>query len=75
MTPIPLHLDWVAGCFSIWGMYVVGQKKWWGWLINTFNLLLLIYINLHFSLWGFLPVNLIMMVMFCKNAVQWYRAK
>jgi hypothetical protein len=68
-----LHLDWVAGALSFAGMYTVGKKLWWGWLINAFNCLLLIYINGYLRLWGFVPLNVVLLGLFVKNAWTWRR--
>jgi hypothetical protein len=68
------HLDWICGSFSLLGMYVVGRKLWWGWLINAVNTCMLVYINVHFQLWGFLPVNALMIALFVRNAYKWKTA-
>lgn len=67
-------LSWFASACSLAGMYVVGKKIWWGWLFNIATLPALVYINLHFHLWGFLPCNAVVFVIFVKNAVQWRRS-
>lgn len=67
------HLDYVAGFLSLAGMYIVGKKLWWGWVVNLVNLVALVYINCHFALWGFIPVNIIMAVIFAKNTITWYK--
>lgn len=54
---IPYHLDWVASVTAVVGFYFVGRKFWWGWMIHTANLIPLTILNVHYKLWGFMPMN------------------
>lgn len=65
------HMDWVAGALSFAGMYLVGRKKWYGWVVCIVNNFILVYLNVHFQLWGFLPVCAANFVLFVKNCWQW----
>lgn len=69
------YLDWVAGYTSLVGMYLVGKKIWWGWIVNALNLIILTFISAYFNLWGFIPVNIVLMTIYIKNMLQWYREK
>jgi nicotinamide riboside transporter PnuC len=69
---VPFHLDWVSGFLSLFVMYVVGKKIWWGWLLGIVNIAMFIYINTTYKLWGFLPANFIMLAIMAKNTWQWY---
>lgn len=57
---------------SLVGMHFVGKKKWWAWMIHVANTFILTYINYRLRLWGFVPVNMIMLGIFCRNAQNWY---
>jgi len=65
------HADWVASAISLVGTYFVGRKKWWGWLIHVVNLGIFTYINVVFALWGFMPLNMMLLVLYLKNSRNW----
>ncbi len=67
------HLDWISSGISVWVMYVLGKKIWWGWVLSIFNLIFFVFVNVHFKLWGFLPSNAVCLIIFIKNAKEWYR--
>ena len=67
------HLDYVASAITLVGMYVVGKCRWWGWLFGFVNCFLLSYINWRYGLWGFFPLNAVLLFLFAKNAIDWYR--
>ncbi len=67
------HLDWVASAITLASMYAVGKRQWWGWLFSLVNCFVLTYINWSLKLWGFMPLNAILVVLFLKNAIDWYR--
>ncbi len=68
---IPYHLDWVASTTAIVGFYFVGRKLWWGWLFHIANLIPLTLINVHYKLWGFMPMNAILLVLYLKSLREW----
>jgi hypothetical protein len=52
-------------------MYFVGRKLWWGWLFHITNLIPLTIINVHYKLWGFMPMNAALLVLYYKNLKDW----
>lgn len=71
---IPFHLDWIAGCLALLGNYLVGKKMWTGWLVQLVNLSLLTYINIYFHMWGFFPLNIVLLFLYIRNGWKWYLA-
>lgn len=67
------HADYIAGALSFVGMYLVGKKKWYGWVINLITNAVYIALNVHFALWGLLPGNVVMVFLFIHNAWKWQR--
>ena len=61
-------LSWISASLTVIGMYLVGRKLWYGWIVNLF---ILAYINYTFRLYGFLVLNGFLFILFMKNAVQW----
>ena len=66
------HLDWISSILSLWAIWVLGKKCWWGWLISLVNTFIFFYMNVHFKLWGLMPANIIALGIFIKNAREWY---
>lgn len=69
---IPYHLDWVSCIIALVGFYFVGRKLWWGWFFHIANLIPLTIINAHYKLWGFMPMNAVLLVLYIKNMRDWH---
>jgi len=56
------YADWIASAISLVGTYFIGRKKWWGWIIQIFNIGIFTYINTVLKLWGFFPLNVMLLI-------------
>jgi Nicotinamide mononucleotide transporter len=70
---IAYHLDWVAAITALVGVYLVGRKLWYGWLVHMANLIPLTIINVHYGLWGFMPLNIVLLAIYIKNLRDWLK--
>lgn len=63
--------DWVGGILVIVGNYLIGKKNRYGWLVNIAAQVPLIYLNYKLRLWGLVPMNTFLTVVFIKNYWSW----
>lgn len=66
-------LSWVSAAVAVSGIYLNGRKLWWSWFFNLANSAVLTVINIHFKLWGFIPLCLLTAVMYMRNAYKWHK--
>ena len=64
---------WMSSFFMISGMYVVGKKLWWGWILNCAAMPLFLGIDLHYRLWGFVAFNAVTTAISVRNLIIWYK--
>lgn len=68
-------LSWVSAWLAMTSIYLAGRKVWWCWLFYIANSCVLLAINIHFRLWGFIPLSAITSVMYVMNARKWKKDK
>lgn len=66
---------WLSSLCMIGGMYVVGKKLWWGWILNLTAMPLFLCIDLHYGLWGFVAFNAVTTSIAARNLVIWFKAR
>jgi len=66
---------WLSSLFMLSGMYVVGKKLWWGWILNISAMPFFLCIDLHYRLWGFIMFNFITTSIATKNLIVWYKGR
>ena len=66
-------LPWATSLGTLWGMWAVSQKHWWGWLIGLVNQVLWISFSVAFAAWGLLPLSAALTVIYVRALVQWRR--
>jgi hypothetical protein len=68
-----IHLDWVCGAMALLSTFVLGKKKWYGWLISATTNALFVVLNARAHLWGVVPVSLFCCILNLWNMVKWWR--
>lgn len=64
-------IPWLTSAATLWGMYLVGNKNWWGWIVGLFNQVLWIILAVVFHTWGLLPLSACLIVLYARNLTRW----
>lgn len=67
-------IPWLTSAVTLWGLYAVGNKRWWGWLIGLGNQVLWVTLAVLYATWGLLPLTAALIVLYTRNLVKWRRA-
>lgn len=68
---IVAYLPWLLSLITIWMTVLAGNKHRSAWSIGLVNQALwLLWIALSHN-WGFLPMNLALWVVYCRNHLKW----
>jgi hypothetical protein len=59
--------------FTLWGMWLAGNKDWKGWAVGLGNQALWLVFIVAFGAWGLLPLSLALIVTYTRNLVRWRR--
>lgn len=62
-----------TGLVTLYAMYVIGNHKWWGWLVGLGNQILWIALIVVFKTWALAPLTVSLIVIYTRNLVQWRR--
>ncbi len=66
-----LHLDYVSCLLTILSTILIGKRLWFGWIIAAINSLVICVIGVQTAQYGFLPGNLLCMVLYAHNLSNW----
>lgn len=64
-------LPLATGLVTLYAMKVVGDRKWWGWLVGLLNQGLWFAFIIVFAAWGLLPLSLALTVIYARNLLRW----
>lgn len=64
-------IPWATSIVTLYAMYVIGKKRWWGWLIGLCNQVLWVTLAVAFKTWGLLPLTVALIVLYTKNLLGW----
>lgn len=64
---IPLALSGV----TLYGMWVIGNKDWRGWLVGLVNQALWLVFIIVFEAWGLLPLSAALIGVYSRNLLAW----
>lgn len=64
-------LPWLTSAVTLYGMWVIGNKKWYGWLVGLGNQALWIATSIAFAEWGLLPLSACLVVLYTRNLIRW----
>ena len=68
-------IPWATSAVTLLGMYLVGNKNWWGWIVGLVNQVLWIALALAFATWGLLPLSACLIVLYARNLWLWRKAE
>jgi hypothetical protein len=78
MPLLPLHcvnsmlrLDYISCLLTIVSTVMVGRRMWQGWMIAGANSVIICFIGLRTTQFGFIPANLFCMAIYVHNILQW----
>ena len=63
----------LTSCFTLWGMWLAGNKRSLGWAVGLGNQALWIVFIVAFGAWGLLPLSLALIVTYTRNLIRWRR--
>ena len=66
-----LHLDYVSCLLTILSTILIGKRLWYGWIIAAVNSLVICVIGVQTAQYGFLPGNLLCIVLYAHNLSNW----
>ena len=66
-----LHLDYVSCFLTILSTLLIGKRLWYGWIIAALNSLVVCVIGVQTAQYGFLPGNLLCIVLYAHNLSNW----
>lgn len=64
-------MDFIAGILELTGLWLVGKKKWYGFVLNIMGCSLWIYISLKTQLYGLLLVVVPAIIINSINIRKW----
>jgi hypothetical protein len=65
------HLDYVSCFLTILSTVLIGKRLWFGWIIAALNSLVVCVIGVQTAQYGFLPGNLLCIVLYAHNLTNW----
>ena len=66
-----LHLDYISCLLTILSTILIGKRLWYGWIIAALNSLVICVIGVQTAQYGFLPGNLLCIVLYAHNLSNW----
>lgn len=69
------YASWVLATIGVAGIYFVGRKTIWGWLVLLFNELLWIAYALDTKQYGFIFSTLAYAIVYIRSYIHWSREK
>lgn len=71
-----IGLDWIAGFFELAGLWLVGNKKRWGFILNLLcNMTWIAYVLISKSAYGLLLVVFPAVIINSRNFIKWTKDK
>lgn len=58
---------------TLWAMWLLGRKHWWGWVVGLCNQTLWFTTIVLFKVWGLLPLSVALTVIYTRNLIVWRR--
>lgn len=68
------YWSWILAVIGVTGIFLVGQKTIWGWLVLTTNELLWIGYALNTKQYGFIVMATAYMIVYLKSYREWNRS-
>ena len=68
------YWSWILAVIGVTGIFLVGKKTIWGWLVLTTNELLWIGYALNTKQYGFIVMATAYMIVYIKSYIEWNKA-
>ncbi len=65
------RLDYISCALTLLSTYLVGRRKWQGWIVAGANSAIICVIGVRTSQFGFVPANLFCLGMYGYNVLHW----
>jgi len=65
------RLDYISCALTLLSTYLVGKRKWQGWIVAGANSAIICIIGVQTSQLGFVPANLFCLGMYGYNVMHW----
>jgi len=75
MLSLVWRLDCLSCVLTVFSTVAVGKRYWTGWVIAAFNSLTICVIGLRTGQLGFIPANLVCIVLYVVNLRTWRKAE
>lgn len=59
--------------FTLFGMWLAGNKDWRGWAVGLANQVLWFIFIFAFEAWGLLPLSVALTITYTRNLLRWRR--
>lgn len=66
-------LPWATSVVTLWGMWALSRKHWWGWLVGLGNQALWVTFALVYEAYGLLPLTAALIVVYTRGLIKWRR--
>ena len=73
MHVITTYLPWLLSAITIASTVLAGNLNRWAWALSGLNQILWFIWIASTSTWGFLPMNIILAIVFARNHLKWQR--
>lgn len=65
-------MDWAAGIVELAAQIIVGQKRWWGYILHIISGVLWTIVALHAGVYGLLTITIPAFGINVYNLVKWW---
>ena len=65
------RLDYISCALTLLSTYLVGKRKWQGWIVAGANSAIICVIGIRTAQFGFVPANIFCLGMYGYNVVHW----
>jgi len=66
-----IRLDYLSCILTVLATVLIGKKLWQGWVVAGINSAVVCVIGLRTAQFGFVPANLLCIVLYTTNLVNW----
>lgn len=71
---LKLVISTATSVVTLFAMWVIGAKKWYGWAMGLANQALWVTFAVLFKAWGLLPLTAALIVVYSRNLLAWRTA-
>lgn len=64
-------LPWATSAGTLLGMWLLAQKRSFGWIVGLCNQVLWVTFAITFQAWGLLPLTVALIYVYTKGLIKW----